>query len=299
MTDTPVWPDDILYLPVEADGKGPDVTELPGTWGYDGTGCVTHEETYDRRWGIVDVDRDGWRLLTVDLDVHKMEAERASRVRQAIDAVPATRIHESQSGGLHVFFWIRESDLTDRGKLPVRLADEIDDKLNGYVLSPHCAGYEILEDRQPATVDPADLPDAWTDGERQSPADAAGLGPGDARRDDVDDLSVYDVISAGSHPEGERVEHPIHGSSTGTNFMVDHGGDTWRCWRHDTTGNALHLLGMDAGILSCGEWPVGSETWSEIFEEAEERGLIEPSTRPGDMDTETVADYAHTLERHY
>jgi P4 family phage/plasmid primase-like protien len=96
------------------------------------------------------------------------------------------------------------------------------------------------------------------------------------------EIGVYDVISSASHPEGERTEHPYHGSGTGTNFLVDEGGETFRCWRHSCTGNAGHLLGMDVGVISCGEWESGgldSDTWREIFDEARGRGydIPEPS----------------------
>lgn len=106
------------------------------------------------------------------------------------------------------------------------------------------------------------------------------------------EIGVYDVISSASHPEGERTEHPFHGSGTGTNFLVDEGGETFRCWRHGVTGNAGHLLGMDVGVISCGEWENGgldSDTWHEIFDEAREAGydIPEPSgstLKPPDVD---------------
>lgn len=66
---------------------------------------------------------------------------------------------------------------------------------------------------------------------------------GVSRRDRETPVDVSDVLLATSNDEGERVEHPFHGSSTGSNFTVDEGGETWRCWRHDCTGNALHLVG--------------------------------------------------------
>ena len=95
--------------------------------------------------------------------------------------------------------------------------------------------------------------------------------------------SVHDVLS-GSHPENERISHPVHGSSSGTNFKIDSDGETWVCWRcadrkDGVTGNALHLLGVDAGIIDCGEWEsngLDSDTWYAIFEEAREQGFDIP-----------------------
>lgn len=100
---------------------------------------------------------------------------------------------------------------------------------------------------------------------------------------DMDDIKVTD-LSFVSADAGERVAHPVHGSSNGNNFVIDADETTWRCWRagHECTGNALQLLGVDAGIIDCGEWTGGgldSETWSEIFDEARDRGFDIPEPK--------------------
>ena len=88
-------------------------------------------------------------------------------------------------------------------------------------------------------------------------------------------ISVHQII--GGFREGENRTHPFHGSVTGSNFMVDKGGETWRCWRHGCTGNALHLLGQKEGIIKCGDKPT-KEQWRQIIAAAKTAGLIE---RPG------------------
>jgi len=97
-------------------------------------------------------------------------------------------------------------------------------------------------------------------------------GDGTSGRAETLEIDVYDVISSHKHPEEERVPHPFHGSGTGSNFKVDEGAETFRCWRHSATGNALHLIGMEQGIIACGEWDgaggLSDDTWSEIFEVA-------------------------------
>ena len=108
------------------------------------------------------------------------------------------------------------------------------------------------------------------------------------------DLGVYDVISRSEYPPGERRPHPYHDSSTGKNFKVDQDGDGWRCFSrdHDTGGYAAHLVGMEAGIINCGEWSVGElsdSTWREIFDAARERGYIDPD-RDATGPDETSAD---------
>lgn len=99
------------------------------------------------------------------------------------------------------------------------------------------------------------------------------------------DLDVYDVkcVSRGAFPEGAREPHPTHGAKqTDGNFMVDSGAETWRCWRHETTGNALHLIGIEQNVIDCGDWyPHGldSDTWREIFNAARDAGYDIPDPR--------------------
>lgn len=90
-------------------------------------------------------------------------------------------------------------------------------------------------------------------------------------------VSVHDVVTG--YTEGERDEHPCHPSGTGTNFNVDEGGETFRCWRHSVTGNGLHLVGMQENIINCGDWARGgldSDTWTEIFDAARAQDLDVP-----------------------
>lgn len=100
-------------------------------------------------------------------------------------------------------------------------------------------------------------------------------------------LDVYDVLSRSQFPEGTRVEHPrfLHSkpSETGSNFMVGEGRETVRCWRHGVTGNALHLIGVEQGIIDCDDWIPGglsTETWNEIFTAARDAGYDLPDPKP-------------------
>jgi len=102
-------------------------------------------------------------------------------------------------------------------------------------------------------------------------------------------LSVYDVVSRADHPPGERTGHPFHGSDTGANFKVDEGGETWRCWRHDVTGNAHHLAGIEQDVIDCGDWDHGGlsdREWAEIYDTARHAGYDLP--QPDDDRTATV-----------
>jgi len=73
---------------------------------------------------------------------------------------------------------------------------------------------------------------------------------------DVDPASL--VNSSSYRVVGNRVQgpHPEHGSSGGStfsdggkNFAIE--GGVWTCYRHGTGGNALHLVAVLEGYLSC------------------------------------------------
>ncbi|MFA1609868.1 phage/plasmid primase, P4 family [Halobellus rubicundus] len=92
------------------------------------------------------------------------------------------------------------------------------------------------------------------------------------------ELDVFDVLSS-SFSEDKRVSHPYHGSETGTNFKVFEGGETWHCFRHDVAGNALHLIGIEQDVISCGDWKnrdLTAQEWAELFEAGREAGYDLP-----------------------
>ncbi|MCX6803690.1 MAG: bifunctional DNA primase/polymerase [Candidatus Diapherotrites archaeon] len=47
--------------------------------------------------------------------------------------------------------------------------------------------------------------------------------------------------------------HPVHGSTTGNNFTINPTKDTWYCFRHHCGGDALSLLAIQRGIITCEE----------------------------------------------
>lgn len=110
--------------------------------------------------------------------------------------------------------------------------------------------------------------------------------------------TCYDVqtITRDRFPEGQKVAHPFHGSKTGENFEVFKGGNVWYCYRagHECSGNYLHLLGMELGILKCGEWTKGGlprKTTAKIYDAAREAGyeIPEPKSNENKRSIGTVA----------
>jgi len=144
------------------------------------------------------------------------------------------------------------------------------------------SSYRIASDHAVATISIGDLVGALArDAEILSgeQTDSNDIRSYDDDGTDVD-VRVSRVVTG--YTLGKRDEHPVHGSGTGTNFKIDEDDDTWRCWRHDCTGNAMHMVGMQAGIVDCGDWKQGglsSEIWADIFEEARNRGIIDDDRR--------------------
>ncbi|WP_262180563.1 hypothetical protein [Haloarcula laminariae] len=120
----------------------------------------------------------------------------------------------------------------------------------------------------------------WYDGGSSS-SDSSEIDEHDGEYDDID-IAVSDVVEG--YPVGEKLSHPIHGSSTGKNFQINdrdeeagiRADETWRCWNHGCTGNAMHMIGMQEEIISCGDWvgdnEISDDEWEEIFKAARGRG---------------------------
>jgi len=108
------------------------------------------------RWGIVEWNEEK-RLLIIDFDFYEFEdKERVEEIIKELNKI-STRTHKSQSGGVHAFFLVKPEDL-DGNNLPISLVENVDDKLNGYVLSHTCEGYEVEISGMPKTIDPRELP---------------------------------------------------------------------------------------------------------------------------------------------
>lgn len=233
-------------------------------------------------------------------DLIVLDADDPDGLADAIDALPETAWQVSGSGeGEHYFLEIPGIDEDLKLFDPETNAHlgEVKGAEQSYVVGPgssHPSGgtYGPIQGDRVATVDEETfrelvepyLRSSAAAGEHRPVAgpEAETRAGGTPQRDTA--VSVYDVVSRRRYPEGGRAEHPFHGSDTGANFMVDDGAETWRCWRHDCTGNALHLVGIEQGIISCGDWQGGgldTDTWSEIFEAAREAGydVGEPQAR--------------------
>lgn len=160
----------------------------------------------------------------------------------AIKGLPETLYQRTGSGeGFHFFYMVEGLNtriILKDGDIHV---GEIKCDPHGYVVGPgslHPSGniYGPLRGDSIATVNIADLlyelnnilPDS-TNSQVYTP-DPRYVG-----EVDVSSLGEFYTISADdvmpSLPQGKRIAHPVHGSTSGGNFMKNEGGDTFTCWR--------------------------------------------------------------------
>ena len=301
----------LTKVPKHPDGSGKNASSTnPDTWGSFDQAVATAEE---RGWGIGFVFAEGGPYAGIDLDDCLNERGGPADWLPSIELFTGgTYIEKSPSGtGLHIIvrdaevpeWWTNQHGENDGrevatftdGRFFTFTGDALDvarrtvteiDGLAEWLVD----AWEVFNDDPPRTTDIRD------DGcERPS-------GLSRRSREQVD-LRVTDPLHAGYTP-GERHEHPVHGSSTGSNFLIDGDNESFRCWRCDVTGNALHLIGMQEKIINCGDWKgtgLDTETWAEIFEAARDRGLdvpdrpepptVEEAEEEGWLDWQTVRDF--------
>lgn len=275
-------------IPKRPDGKGNAKSNDMATWGSFEQAVKTAEE---RGWGIGFVFSDAGPYVGIDLDDCQDAPGKPRQWLKDVSISPMARetfIEHSPSGqGLHIFlkdvsipqWWTNVDRDTEDGHEGVEVYED------GRFFTVTGDVTSVSADRVLPGFDLSSwLRDAWNEFREDDPVQNNGTEssePGEFN-DDIE-VDVHDILLASQYPTGERKSHPVHGSDTGSNFLVDEGAETWRCWRHGCTGNALHLVGMQEGIISCGEWNNGglsSDTWSGIFEAARERGLPVGEKKP-------------------
>lgn len=299
------------YVPLDPDEKRPVRGWTWGGWPLD-TGSqeiVDYGETQNSKhdaWAIVgNKQRD---LIVIDVDSYEMDETEKERVLNSdwSSLLDITTVVKSQKGGYHVYFRYEGDDIEH-----LTAIDSVDIKGQipggrGYVKSPEVDGYELTNDKAPLTIDQETLEsfpvwkynDATPDiDEYLTPSFVRSFPPciKNALREepegweDLVDLylfhdkpqtnaTVYRVLDRSEYPPETRMQFPpwwSDQSESGTRFMIDEGGDTWRCWKHDT-GNVLHMIGIKHGLIECATpWrSIERDTWQEIFDIAKKKYAI-------------------------
>jgi putative DNA primase/helicase len=270
----------LTKIPKRPDGRGNAKANDMATWGSfeDAVAAAQSREN----WGIGFVFSDADPYVGVDLD-SCLDGRRPREWLREIGTeafANETFIEISPSGtGLHPI--LKDSQIPDWWTNVDRDTDAGHEGVEVYESGRYFTFTGDTLDVSAETVSgdvelEAWLKAAWREFEDSTPWERSPeAGSDDASVGDIN-VDVHDILLRSNYPEEERRGHPVHGSDTGSNFMVDEGAETWRCWRHGCTGNALHLVGMQERIIDCGQWDgghVSADEWREIFEVARERGL--------------------------
>lgn len=297
------------YIPINPDTKRPAVSF--GGWpidpSHEAVVTIDEVEESDHEWWAT-VGNKTSDLLILDVDLYKMsDAEQAEVEYGWFGILDDTRIVKSPSGGIHVYIRT-DADFED---LP-RAREYIDlkgDVARGYCLTHPKDEYTVQADCRPVEISETlvrelpvfqsnrargstDSADPVVDEEemraKTSPPCLSRALDSDTEFSErlvssvkygtVDKLPVYRVLNRSKFPENSNEAAPswLHNkpSSTGTNFRVDDGGETFRCWRHDVTGNAYHLLGVKFGVFECGDWAHEEVDMAAVKEQAREEGYV-------------------------
>jgi hypothetical protein len=106
----------------------------------------------------------------------------------------------------------------------------------------------LLQDR-PVRYDPGDFD--WLI-PLPAPAPHTPQGPGVAGQPNLLIVAEHYGVTLSSKSATELAgAHPVHGSSTSTNFNINVAKGVWHCWRHGTGGDALLLIAVCEGLLDC------------------------------------------------
>ena len=237
---------------------------------------------------------DDYHLVVADFDFSKTDDYSAEDVTFGFDDKRPHLVESKTDGNMH--FPVLVEDLSE-ARAATSDFGFVDVKGSGAFAAPSWTvsifteGYtdfwrtylgldehDVFEDTFTPVIKPTDFEDiVKLDGEtvlRECDRDQSS----DYNGQDFDTGNIRELFNG--LPVGERVAHPLHGSDTGANFMLDEGGQTFRCWRCGVTGNAMHLLGIREGLFD-GKKPCreavnsDGEKRREMRELAIDEGLID------------------------
>ncbi|MFH1106212.1 MAG: bifunctional DNA primase/polymerase [Candidatus Aenigmatarchaeota archaeon] len=104
------------------------------------------------------------------------------------------------------------------------------------------------------------------------------------------DLPITDVIDlSGFRQRGDEYQgaHPGHGSTGGFNFTINPAKNVWHCFRCNSGGSSLQLIGVLEGVVSCNNPTLRGEDFKKVLDIAVKKyGLKLPTPQGGGQDDE-------------
>ncbi|MFA7121544.1 MAG: bifunctional DNA primase/polymerase, partial [Bacilli bacterium] len=235
-----------------------------------------------------------------------LDADEAPRMMDLLEPFLDTYTVRTGGDGTKFHFYFRCNDL--EGKVPfyaiedgTHLGEIYGSRARAYCVGPGCTHpsgrtYAVVRDL-PLKEIPIEVLDekffARVKSSRSPAADRPDTTPAPAsspqgKRVPVDvsvggtitdqlGLSVEEFMSPlKPKPVGDEIhgEHPVHGSSTGSNFQINRLKNSWVCWRCNSGGGPLEALAVAEGIIRCDQAGPNclDNHWPEIFDALRKRG---------------------------
>lgn len=238
----------------------PMVSAFNGVCAIHGEGCKGKHPKYkkDTLWSL---NRERLfllecglsHILVLDVDPRNGGMESLVNLMGMCGDLNPQVIVRTGSGGYHYYYadWIRPSRFKPGTILP---GIDIKAGQNAYVVCPgmpHHSGnyYKLVKDGIPTDV-PERLEEfilkTLAIPQREKPAGGMQLHSPQPTLFDLLDMTTFKDTG-----QGWRGAHPVHGSTSGQNFIITPDGCFWHCFRHGTSGGRKKLQQMLNGTAHC------------------------------------------------
>ena len=160
-------------------------------------------------------------------------------------------------------------------------------------LHPNKKYYKILQDNEIATITKAQLDEVIKPYTKTKKTFICNSGINFSIDKIAETIPGLDLNSAGEL----QGKHPIHGSSKGErgdNFCINLEKNVWKCWRHETGGDAIALVGVLEGIVDCsdctkGFWKSHPKEFKATLKVAEQKyGYVSNTYTPKHKEGDTI-----------
>ena len=160
-------------------------------------------------------------------------------------------------------------------------------------LHPNKKYYKILQDNEIAAITKAQLDEVIKPYTKTKKTFICNSGINFSIDKIAETIPGLDLNSAGEL----QGKHPIHGSSKGErgdNFCINLEKNVWKCWRHETGGDAIALVGVLEGIVDCsdctkGFWKSHPKEFKATLKVAEQKyGYVSNTYTPKHKEGDTI-----------
>lgn len=220
-------------------------------------------------------------------DLMVLDVDDLAAFAEAVDLkrLPETFTVRTGGGGLHFYFIVKGGDHRkivlngDNGTHLGELQGEATMVVGPNSIHPNGNRYEIQTDHEIAEIEYKELAEILRAVMPQEKKRKRRM-PTSVDDDPFAGVSILDIINtAGFTEEGGRLvgPHPVHGSTTGHNLVIDPVKNVWWCGRHQTGGGPSQWLAVESGLVDCSDVKAGTvsgKVFLDVMDYAVEKGII-------------------------